>query len=184
MSNSYVDEPSKCLTLPSSSLSFGVLTLVVLTGYIFIYILLYFSLTKSFRSYYDPGLDSASDRNEYQKYRLRGKGGRCVVLTTLPHSCADVLKSGSLNLQEPSGPVQACNGTALTLPIPYILARSSVGIATDYGLYGLGSNPGGDEIFHPSRPALGPTQPLVQRVLGLYRGQRATGACCCPLTPF
>jgi len=36
---------------------------------------------------------------------------------------------------------------------------SSVGIVTDYGLDGLGSNPGGDEIFCPSRPALGPTQP-------------------------
>ena len=27
---------------------------------------------------------------------------------------------------------------------------SSVGIATDYGLDGPGSNPGGDEIFRPS----------------------------------
>ena len=35
---------------------------------------------------------------------------------------------------------------------------SSVSIATDYGLGGPGSNPGGDEIFRPSRPALGPTQ--------------------------
>jgi len=34
---------------------------------------------------------------------------------------------------------------------------SSVGIATDYGLDGLGSNPGGDEIFHLSILALGPT---------------------------
>ena len=32
----------------------------------------------------------------------------------------------------------------------------SVGIATDYGLDGPGSNPGGDEIFRPSRPAWGP----------------------------
>ena len=31
---------------------------------------------------------------------------------------------------------------------------SSVGIATDYGLDGPGSNPGGDEILRPSRPAL------------------------------
>jgi len=38
---------------------------------------------------------------------------------------------------------------------------SSVGIATDYGLDGTGLNPGGDEIFRPSRPALGPTQPPV-----------------------
>ena len=42
-----------------------------------------------------------------------GKGGRCVGLTTVPPSCADCLKSGSLNLLEPSGPVQACNGLAL-----------------------------------------------------------------------
>ena len=42
---------------------------------------------------------------------------------------------------------------------------SSVGTATDYGLDVPGLNPGGDEIFRPSRPALGPTQPPVQWVL-------------------
>ena len=42
---------------------------------------------------------------------LGGKGGRCVRLTTLP--CAVVMKSGNLNFLEPSGPLQACNGTAL-----------------------------------------------------------------------
>jgi len=47
---------------------------------------------------------------------------------------------------------------------------SSVSIATDYGLDGPGSNPGGDEIFRPSRPALGPTQPPVKRVPVLSRG--------------
>ena len=47
---------------------------------------------------------------------------------------------------------------------------SSVGIATDYGLDGLGSNPGGDEIFRLSRPALGPTQPPVKLVPGLSLG--------------
>jgi len=47
-----------------------------------------------------------------------GKGGRCVKLTTLPPSCADCLKIGSLNLLEASGPVQACNGIALPLPLP------------------------------------------------------------------
>ena len=54
--------------------------------------------------------------------------------------------------------------------IPTCGPGSSVGIATDYGLDGPGSNPGGDEIFRPSRPALGPTQPPVQQVTGLSRG--------------
>jgi hypothetical protein len=42
-----------------------------------------------------------------------GKGGRCIRLTTLPPSCAVVMKSGSLILMEHSGPVQACTGIAL-----------------------------------------------------------------------
>ena len=50
-----------------------------------------------------------------------------------------------------------------------LLMSSSVSITTDYGLDGPGSNPGGDEIFRPSRTALGPTQPPVKRVLGLSR---------------
>ena len=53
---------------------------------------------------------------------------------------------------------------------PYIKSNrrcgpdSSVGIATDYGLDGPGSNPVGDEIFRPSRPDLGTTQPPVKWV--------------------
>ena len=42
-----------------------------------------------------------------------GKCGRCVRLTTLPSFCAVVMKSGNLNFLETSGPLQACNGTAL-----------------------------------------------------------------------
>ena len=48
------------------------------------------------------------------------------------------------------------------IDIPPSGPGSSVGIATDYGLGGPGSHPGGDEIFRPSRPALGPTQPPVK----------------------
>ena len=57
------------------------------------------------------------------------KGGRCVRLTTLPPSCAVVTKSGSLNFLEPSGPVQACNGTAL--PLLY-LCTSGFDIESSY----------------------------------------------------
>ena len=47
---------------------------------------------------------------------------------------------------------------------------SSVGIAIVYGLAGPGSNPGGDEIFRPSRPSLGPTQPPVKKGTGPFPG--------------
>ena len=65
------------------------------------------------RPRYGPGVDSALNKNEYQEYFLGGKGGRCVRLTTLPPSCAAVMKSENRNFLEPSGPLQACNGTAL-----------------------------------------------------------------------
>jgi len=60
-----------------------------------------------------PGVDSASNRNEYQVYFLGGKCDRFVRLTTLPPSCTVVMKSVNLNFLESSGPLQACNGTAL-----------------------------------------------------------------------
>jgi hypothetical protein len=44
------------------------------------------------RSHYGLGVDSASNRNEYQEYFFGGKGGRCVGVTTLPPSCADCLE--------------------------------------------------------------------------------------------
>ena len=45
---------------------------------------------KPFRSHYGPGVDSASNRNEYQEHFLGVKSGRCVGLTTLPPSWAIV----------------------------------------------------------------------------------------------
>ena len=69
----------------------------------------------SFRSHCGPGVDSASNRNEYQEYLLGGKGGRCVRLTTLPPSCAVVIKCRNLNFLEPSGQLRACNGADVPL---------------------------------------------------------------------
>ena len=53
---------------------------------------------------------------------------------------------------------------------------SSVGIATRYGLDGPGIETWwGRDFPHPSRPAIGPTQPPVQWVPGLYPGVKQPG---------
>ena len=49
-------------------------------------------------------------------------------LTTLPPSCAIVMKSVNLNFLEPSGPLQACNGIAL----PYLCAVCVLDILYDF----------------------------------------------------
>jgi hypothetical protein len=51
-----------------------------------------------------PEVDSASNRNEYQKYFLGGKGGRCVGLTS-PSSSADCLEIWE---PQPPGTLRAC----------------------------------------------------------------------------
>ena len=72
---------------------------------------------------------------DYQEYFLGGgKGGRCLRLKTLLFYVPIVLKSGSLTLLEPSGPVQACNGIALLLLVAgrtkaWVCCRSLIGIA-------------------------------------------------------
>jgi len=66
-----------------------------------------FPFMSSFRPDYGPGVDSASNRNEYQEYFLGGKGGRCVGLTTLTPSCAKCLEIWE---PQPPGSLRACPG--------------------------------------------------------------------------
>jgi hypothetical protein len=67
-----------------------------------------------FWPHYVPGVDSASNRNEYQEYFLGGKGGRCVGLTTLPSSCAGLSRNlGTSTSWNPQGLSKACDGIAL-----------------------------------------------------------------------
>jgi len=54
-----------------------------------------------------PGVDSASNRNEYQEYFLGGKAGGCISLTTLPPSCADCHEIWE---PEPPETLRACPG--------------------------------------------------------------------------
>jgi hypothetical protein len=50
---------------------------------------------------------SNSDRNKYQEYILGGKGGRFVVVTTLPPSWADCLEIWK---PDPPGTLRVCPG--------------------------------------------------------------------------
>ena len=61
-----------------------------------------------------------------------GKGDRYIRLTNLPPSYAVVMKSGNLSFLETSGPLQACNGTAL--PLPFIRQREQMHSIITYNL--------------------------------------------------
>jgi hypothetical protein len=73
-----------------------------------------------------------TNRNEYQKYFLGGKGSlgwqtynlhvpRVLKSGSLNPGTLRFLKSESLKLLEPSDSVQACNGIALSLPSLFLL---------------------------------------------------------------
>jgi len=57
--------------------------------------------------YYGHGVDSDSNRNDYQEYVPVVKGGRCAWLTTLPPSCADCLEIWEPQLP---GTLRTCPG--------------------------------------------------------------------------
>ena len=73
---------------------------------------------KSFRSHYGPGVDSASNRNEYVPGIFPGgKGGRCLRLTTYHHPVPLSWNLGNLT---------SCNPLGLSRPVMgllYVLLR-------------------------------------------------------------
>jgi hypothetical protein len=58
---------------------------------------------------------------EYQEYFLGGKDRWRVGLTILPLSCIECLEIWELQAPGTSGPVQACNGVVLLLPLTYYI---------------------------------------------------------------
>jgi hypothetical protein len=61
--------------------------------------------------HFGPGIDSSCNRNECKEYFLRGKGGRCIGLATLPTSNATCDESW---VPEPPRNLIACRGIALS----------------------------------------------------------------------
>jgi len=92
-----------------------------------------------------------SSNHEYHRWNLQDIRAVVRIFIALLRCSVDplVISNFGIVLQEKDGP------------------GSSVGITTGYWLDGPGSNPGEDEIFRPSRPALGPTQPPVKWVPSL-----------------
>jgi len=85
-----------------------------------IHILYPLILCTSFRPYHGPGVDSAPSENEYQEHFVGVKAAGAWGWQPHHLHVPNVMKSGSLNLLEPSGPRRACYGTPLPLPSPFV----------------------------------------------------------------
>ena len=84
-----------------------------------------FSVTYSFWPYHGPGVDSAPSENEHQEHFLGVKVAGAWGWQPHHLHVLNVMKSGSLNLLEPSGQHRACYGTPL--PLLYMLVLDKRG---------------------------------------------------------
>jgi len=101
----------------------------------------------------------------------------------LPTPCAAVMKSGNLNFLETSGPVQACNGTALPFYPFYLECQKPA--HTSKCLRGLRLRRGaGEDSALQSRYAayVGSSLPKFRNSLSVTKRLYATTTTCCVTT--
>ena len=110
-----------------------------------------FSLTYFFWPHYGLAVDSTSNRNGYHEYFLVGKGGQCIELKLCHLHVLIVLKSWSLNLLEPSGPVQACIGINLNFIKGWTILGSNLVRTREFSLLQNVQNGSGSKQPHVKR---------------------------------
>jgi hypothetical protein len=80
-------------------------------------------LTLSFQPHYGPGVDSASNRNEYRESSWGIEGGRLLRPTSLPSVRRLSRKCGNLNVSQPCGPSRHVAGIDFTLISALIFSK-------------------------------------------------------------